>query len=103
MNYLAIKKYLTDLGDNSEFILQDDGNGVFIKEWNSPHPQPTATELATIDAILNAEKLAIQYQVDRINEYPAIGDQLDALWKGGVDADSMKATVDAVKLKYPKP
>lgn len=39
----------------------------------------------------------------RTNEYPSIGDQLDALWKGGDAAAEMLAKVQAVKSKYPKP
>ena len=42
------------------------------------------------------------YKAKRIAEYPPIGDQLDALWKGGDAAAEMLATVQAVKVKYPK-
>ena len=42
------------------------------------------------------------YQRQRAAEYPPIGDQLDALWKGGDEAASMLAQVQAVKAKYPK-
>jgi hypothetical protein len=42
------------------------------------------------------------YKAKRIAEYPSIGDQLDALWKGGEAAAEMLATVQAVKAKYPK-
>ena len=35
--------------------------------------------------------------------YPPIGDQLDAIWKGGQAQEEMKALIDAVKAKYPKP
>jgi hypothetical protein len=42
------------------------------------------------------------YKAQRVLEYPAIGDQLDALWKGGDDAAAMLALVQAVKAKYPK-
>ena len=42
------------------------------------------------------------YKSKRIAEYPPIGDQLDALWKGGDSAAEMLATVQAVKAKYPK-
>jgi hypothetical protein len=38
----------------------------------------------------------------RVAEYPPIGDQLDALWKGGAEAEAMLAKVQAVKAKYPK-
>jgi hypothetical protein len=41
------------------------------------------------------------YKRKRAAEYPSIADQLDTLYHGGYDA--WKATVDAVKLKYPKP
>lgn len=43
------------------------------------------------------------YDALRQREYPTIGDQLDALWKGGEAAAAMLAQVQAVKAKYPKP
>jgi hypothetical protein len=52
-----------------------------------------------------AEQVALartQYQRDRAKEYPAIGDQLDALFKAGVFPADMAATIQAVKDKYPK-
>lgn len=39
----------------------------------------------------------------RRKEYPAIGDQLDALWKGGEALEAMKQQVMAVKDKFKKP
>ena len=55
------------------------------------------------------DKAAVQAYVDahayiakRAAEYPPIGDQLDALWKGGAEAEAMLAKVQAVKQKYPK-
>lgn len=42
------------------------------------------------------------YIAKRTAEYPPIGDQLDALWKGGEAAAEMLAKVQAVKQKYPK-
>jgi len=42
------------------------------------------------------------YKGRRAAEYPPIGDQLDALWKGGEAAAEMLAMVQAVKAKYPK-
>lgn len=46
---------------------------------------------------------ATEYARNRALEYPSIGDQLDALWKGGEAAEEMLARVQAVKAKYPKP
>ena len=55
------------------------------------------------------DKAAVQAYVDahayiakRAAEYPPIGDQLDALWKGGEAAAEMLAKVQAVKSKFPK-
>lgn len=50
-----------------------------------------------------AAQSALTYAQKRSSEYPSIGDQLDALWKGGDAAAEMLAAVQAVKLKYPKP
>jgi len=49
-----------------------------------------------------AAEVKTKYQRDRAAEYPSIGDQLDALWKGGDAATAMLAQVQAVKAKYPK-
>lgn len=44
----------------------------------------------------------LDYHEKRFLEYPPITDQLDALWKGGVEAEAMRAKVRAIKEKYPK-
>lgn len=43
-----------------------------------------------------------QYKYDRVNEYPSIGDQLDALFHAGVFPEEMAEKIQAVKNKYPK-
>ena len=43
------------------------------------------------------------YARKRQKEYPSIGDQLDALWKGGSASDDMLEKIQAIKTKYPKP
>ena len=55
------------------------------------------------------DETAVQAYIDahsyigkRQSEYPTIGDQLDALWKGGDAQTEMLAKVMAVKAKYPK-
>jgi hypothetical protein len=53
------------------------------------------------DAV-NAWQNPDAYKAKRAAEYPPIGDQLDALWKGGAEAEAMLAKVQAVKAKYPK-
>lgn len=60
--------------------------------------QVVSYDLAAAEALVAAEA----YKQQRASEYPAIGDQLDALWKGGDAAAEMLAKVQAVKSKYPK-
>jgi len=57
-----------------------------------------AYNLSDVEALVAANA----YKEQRAAEYPSIGDQLDALWKGGDAAEEMLAKVQAVKLKYPK-
>jgi len=45
---------------------------------------------------------ASAYKASRAAEYPAIGDQLDALFHAGVFPADMAAAIQAVKDKYPK-
>ena len=70
-------------------------------------------ELADLDAtkaqfvIDRAAEIAAQplvaYKEVRRAAYPEIGDQLDAIWKGGDDQEAMKVIVDRVKSDNPKP
>jgi len=54
------------------------------------------------EAVVQAYVDAHAYIAKRQSEYPTIGDQLDALWKGGDAQTEMLAKVMAVKAKYPK-
>tara|TARA_R100000544_G_scaffold19970_1_gene9664 strand:- start:155 stop:394 length:240 start_codon:yes stop_codon:yes gene_type:complete len=42
------------------------------------------------------------YVRKRQKSYPSVGDQLEALWKGGDDQAAMKVLVDKVKTDNPK-
>lgn len=79
----------------------DDGAGAFDAQGNQVtiDEAAVATEIARLQAAYNNK----EYQRQRVTEYPPIGDQLDALWKGGEAAAEMLAKVQAVKTKYPKP
>ena len=68
---------------------------------DTTRPQPTEDELTTEAARLLAVWTATQYRRDRV--YPPIGDQLDAMWKGGDAEIAMRKMVLAAKAQYPKP
>ena len=88
MNHKAIRAIY------SQVVIIDDTEGAFDAQGNK----------VTIDeSLVNAWVDPDTYKYNRVVEYPSIGDQLDALWKGGDAAAEMLAKVQAVKTKYPKP
>ena len=90
---------LQSLRPGAEWVLRGDD-----LEWlDTKQTQPTEAEIQAEITRLQAEYDAKAYARSRAAEYPAIGDQLDALWKGGAAAEDMLAAVMAVKSKYPKP
>jgi hypothetical protein len=62
----------------------------------------TAEEVSALQVAEEIRLSQISYAIKRQSEYPTIGDQLDALWKGGDAQTEMLAKVMAVKAKYPK-
>lgn len=77
-------------------------DGDIVKFLDGVTTVPTEAEIAAEISRLQAEEAANAYKAQRAQEYPSIGDQLDALWKGGAEAEAMLAKVQAVKQKYPK-
>ena len=57
--------------------------------------------VVTIDeSVVTAKMNELAYKDNRKAEYPSIADQLDDLYHNGIDG--WKATIKAVKDKYPK-
>ena len=87
MNHKAIYSLYPNVRciDDTAGAMDADGNSVAID----------------IDAV-NAWVDPDAYKFSRASEYPAIGDQLDALFHAGVFPADMAAQIQAVKDKYPK-
>ena len=77
-----------------QVVTVDETAGAFDAQGNK-----VEIDMALVDAWVDPNG----YKYQRASEYPPIGDQLDALWKGGTAAEEMLAKVQAVKNKYPKP
>jgi hypothetical protein len=86
----------------TDVTLQDDGRGVYIKEWNLEDPFPTQEELSKW-----AIEFDLQYRQNKAVEarvYPSIGDQLDMLYKDmKSNTKTWVAAIDAIKAAHPKP
>ena len=97
-------KGLQQLGFSSDidFVLQDNGSGVEIRDWNSSSPIPNE---ADIEAAYFAWEN--DYARNRLEEYPSVNSLVVALWEGVVE-ERMQAVTQleikrqAVKAKYPK-
>jgi len=87
MNHLAIYALY------SQVVTVDDTAGAFDADGNQ-----VTIDMDAVNAWVDPE----QYKVQRVTEYPSIGDQLDALFHAGVFPADMAAAIQAVKDKYPK-
>ena len=74
-------------------------NGKELIQADDGTPRVSVPSISELSALIDADA----YREKRSMDYPSIQDQLDALWKGGAEAAAMKATIDAIKAKYPKP
>jgi DNA-binding protein H-NS len=83
-----------------DVLLQDDGQGAYIKEWNLDIPKPTLEQLEQYEAQANiVESNQAQVQ-NRIKEYGTIAEQIEYITENGLDAWQTK--VNNIKAKYPK-
>lgn len=79
----------------------DDYAGI---EWlDTKQTIPTEEELQAEVARLRDEYNTIAYSIQRAEQYPSIGDQLDALFHAGLFPAEMAAKIQAVKDQFPKP
>jgi len=99
-----IKLYANkEIDFSKDVLLQDDGNGAYIKEWNLDIAQPTEKQLNALETqAIEVERLNL-VKANRANEYPDFKEYLDGIVKGD-DAQIQKYINDclAVKAKYPK-
>jgi hypothetical protein len=86
---------------SSEVILQDDGDGAYIKEWNVAEAQPTDEQLNALESQANTLEASNQVIANRKAEYPSIEQLVVALYDTE-DKLAIENKRKAVKDKYPK-
>ena len=64
--------------------------------------QITLEDVKTLANNLEEDHKSTAYRYKRAQEYPSIGDQLDALFHAGLFPADMAQKIQAVKDKYPK-
>ena len=100
-----IKEYLkansvNEVDFTSDVLLQDDGQGAYIKEWNiSGVDKPTDSQLDAQETKANTAESNAQVDATRRVGYGDIGDQLDEIYH---DIDAWKVRIKAIKDANPK-
>ena len=96
---IRISDALLKLRPGSEWSI---GNNSYSQlDWlDTEQSKPTEEEIVQKVAELEYQEEVNEYQRQRVAEYPSYADQFDQIYHEGVDA--WKATVQAVKDKYPK-
>jgi len=82
-----------------DVVTINDSTGAFKEDGTKVELVQSKIDSARVT--LDAEYAALEYSRNRAAEYPLIEDQLDIIYHNGIDA--WKATIKAIKDKYPKP
>lgn len=91
-------------------LFKDTNNVIYAYEADGSQDHLIGNKVSITQAEadeIKAEKAAKEYNAlsyveKRRAEYPPIGDQLDALWKGGEAATKMLEKIKQVKANHPK-
>ena len=99
--YTKIKLYLNrDFEIDTDVMLQNDGQGAYIKEWNVAEAQPTDEQLNALEAEANTLESNEDVIQTRINLYGSTAEQLEYIVENGVDAFVTKQ--NQIKSDNPK-
>ena len=99
-----IKEYckangVSDVDFLNDVMLQDDGQGAYIAEWNLDIAQPTDAQLASYETAANTAEANATVDATRRSQYGSWGDQLDEIYH---DIDAWKARIQTIKDNNPK-
>ena len=83
----------------NDVMLQDDGQGAYIKEWNLNIAQPTDEQLASYETSANTAESNAQVDATRKAAYGDIGEQLDEIYH---DIDAWRTRIQGIKTDNPK-
>lgn len=87
---------------NSDIMLADEGNGIFIQKWNLEDLIPTEEDLGRWEHeadLWYRQKCAVECRI-----YPPINDQLDMMYHDKLNGtNSWADSIQAIKNAHPKP
>jgi hypothetical protein len=83
-----------------DVLLQDDGQGPYIKEWNLDIPKPTMAQLDAFETEATTYENNEKIKATRKALYGPWDKQLEEIYDNGID--SWKARIAQIKLDNPK-
>ena len=83
----------------NDVMLQDDGQGAYIKEWNLDIAQPTSAQLDSYETAGNTAESNATVDATRREAYGSWNDQLDEIYH---DIEAWKTRIAGVKSDNPK-
>lgn len=96
-----IKQYVNaDIDFTSDVILQDDGQGDYIKEWNLDTAQPTQAQLDALETQADDYEFNLGQIAKRKAEYGTAEKQMENIIENGLEAEQTR--IQSIKDKYPK-
>ena len=84
----------------NDVILQDDGQGAYIKEWNLDIPKPTMAQLDAFEAQATTYENNQKIIQTRKSLYGSWESQLEEIYDNGID--SWKNRIAQIKIDNPK-
>jgi hypothetical protein len=88
-----IKEYLkansvNEVDFTSDVLLQDDGQGAYIKEWNiSGVAKPSDSDLSAVESVADTVEANAQVIATRVALYGGVVKQLENIIENGLEAE----------------
>lgn len=103
IKFLALEEGIEEVDFLEDVKLCDEGNGVFIKEWNLPFAKPTLADLEIAAPLAAAAEASMAYKALRAEAFPPIEEQLDMIYWDSVNGTSLwEELVESIKTQFPK-
>ena len=96
----SIVEAIQSINANAQVNISGNDVDTCTIQWNNGTSEISKADIKAKMAELQTAYDNNKYQRDRAVAYPSMADQLDDIYHNGVDA--WKATIKAVKDKYPK-
>ena len=96
-----IIKYIgSDINFPNDVLVQNDGQGDYIKEWNLEIAQPTQAQLDALETQADDYEFNLGQIAKRKAEYGSAESQMENIIENGLEAEQLR--IQSIKDKYPK-